>query len=142
MREADSFTESPFTLHRLEEFSQADHSLRAIRQRAKEALKKMDALFASLYEAPSKGGRPSIAPEKLLPAMLLHVFCSMRSKCQLLEQFQYKLVYCWFIGLAMKDALWVAGAGCIHRIVQPSGAKRIRVRLAFEPARSLHGTLI
>ncbi|MBG6078307.1 transposase [Polaromonas sp. CG_9.11] len=57
----------------------ADHPLRAICQMVNEALHKMDALFAGMYEAPSKGGRPSISPEKLLRAMLLQVFHSIRS---------------------------------------------------------------
>ena len=45
-----------------------------------EALVKMGALFAGMYEADTKGGRPSIAPEKLLRAMLLQVFYSIRSE--------------------------------------------------------------
>ena len=108
MRGADTFTESPFTLHRLEDFIPANHPLlRPIRQMVNEALGKMDDLFASMYEAPSKGGRPSIAPEKLLRAMLLQVFYSIRSERQLMEQVQYNLLYRGFIGLAMEDAVWV-----------------------------------
>ena len=86
MRGADTFIESSFTLHRLEDFVPASHPLRAIRQMAGEALGKMDALFAGMYEADIKGGRPSIAPEKLLRAMLLQVFYSIRSERQLMEQ--------------------------------------------------------
>ncbi|MEC5214415.1 transposase [Polaromonas sp. CG_9.5] len=86
MRGADTFTESPFTLHRLEDFVPSDHPLRPIRQMVNAALVKMDGLFAAMYEAPSKGGRPSIAPEKLLRAMLLQVFYSIRSERQLMEQ--------------------------------------------------------
>ncbi len=67
----------------------------------------MDALFAGMYEADIKGGRPSIAPEKLLRAMLLQVFYSVRSERQLMEQTQYNLLFRWFIGLAMDDAVWV-----------------------------------
>jgi len=107
MRGADTFTESPFTLHRLEDFVPPDHPLRPIRQMVNEALVKMDALFARMYEADSKGGRPSIALEKLLRAMLLQVFYSIRSERQLMEQVQYNLLYRWFIGLAMDDAVWV-----------------------------------
>ena len=107
MRGTDTFTESPFTLHRLEDFVPADHPLRAIRQMVNEALGKMDNLFAAMYEADVKGGRPSIAPEKLLRAMLLQVFYSIRSERQLMEQVQYNLLYRWFIGLAMEDAVWV-----------------------------------
>ena len=74
MRGADTFTESPFMLHRLEDFVPGNHPLRPIRQirqMVNEALGKMNALFAGMYEADIKGGRPSIAPEKLLRAMLL-----------------------------------------------------------------------
>jgi transposase len=60
-----------------------------------------------MYEADIKGGRPSIAPEKLLGAMLLQVFYSIRSERQLMEQVKYNLLYRWFIGLAMEDAVWV-----------------------------------
>lgn len=71
MRGADTFTERAFTLHRLEDFVPGNHLLRPIRQMVNEALVKMDDLFAGMYEADAKGGRPSIAPEKLLRAMLL-----------------------------------------------------------------------
>ena len=107
MRGTDTFTESPFTLHWLEDFVPASHPLRAIRQMLDQALGKMDELFAGMYEADVKGGRPSIAPEKLLRAMLLQVFYSIRSERQLMEQVQYNLLYRWLIGLAMIDAVWV-----------------------------------
>ena len=71
------------------------------------ALLKMDTLLSGMYEANIKGGRPSIAPEKLLRAMLLQIFFSIRSERQLMEQTQYNLLYRWFIGLAMDDAVWV-----------------------------------
>ena len=107
MRGADTFTESLFTMRHLEDFVPAEHPLRPIRQMVNEALVKMDALFAGMYEADIKGGRPSIAPEKLLRAMLLQVFYSVRSERQLMEQTQYNLLFRWFIGLAMDDAVWV-----------------------------------
>lgn len=107
MRGADTFTEMAFTLHRLEDFVPKNHPLRPIRQMVNEALVKMDALFAGMYEAAAKGGRPSIAPEKLLRAMLLQVLYSIRSERQLMEQVQYNLLYRWFVGLGMDDAVWV-----------------------------------
>lgn len=67
MRGADTFTESLFTMRKLEDFVPADHPLRAIRKMANAALEKMNGLFARMYEADVKGGRPSVAPEKLLP---------------------------------------------------------------------------
>ena len=107
MRGPDTFTESLFTLRKLEDFVPGDHPLRPIRQMVNAALTKMDALFSGMYEADIKGGRPSIAPEKLLRAMLLQVFYSIRSERQLMEQTQYNLLFRWFIGLAMDDAVWV-----------------------------------
>ena len=107
MRGADTFTESLFTMRKLEDFVPAHHPLRSIRQMANAALAKMAPLFASMYEAEVKGGRPSIAPEKLLRAMLLQVLFSVRSERQLMEQVQYNLLYRWFIGLSMDDSVWV-----------------------------------
>jgi transposase len=107
MRGADTFTESLFTLRKLEDFVPASHPLRPIRQMVNAALVKMDVLFSAMYEADIKGGRPSIAPEKLLRALLLQVFYSVRSERQLMEQTQYNLLFRWFIGLSMDDAVWV-----------------------------------
>ncbi|MBK7509480.1 MAG: IS5 family transposase, partial [Comamonadaceae bacterium] len=107
MRGADTFTESLFTMRKLEDFVPASHPLRPIRQMVNAALMKMDVLFSAMYEADIKGGRPSIAPEKLLRAMLLQVFYSVRSERQLMEQTQYNLLFRWFIGLSMDDAVWV-----------------------------------
>ena len=94
-------------MRHLEDFVPADHPLRPIRQVVNEALANMDDLFCGMYEADIKGGRPSIAGEKLLRAMLLQVFYSVRSERQLMEQTQYNLLFRWFIGLAMDDAVWV-----------------------------------
>jgi len=107
MRGADTFTESLFTLRKLEDFVPTAHPLRAIRTMANAALAKMNGLFANMYEADAKGGRPSVAPEKLLRAMLLQVLYSVRSERQLMEQVQYNLLFRWFIGLSMDDTVWV-----------------------------------
>ena len=107
MRGADTFTESLFTLSHLEDFIPKNHPLRPIREMVNAALAKMDALFSKMYESPDKGGRPSIAPEKLLRAMVVQVLYSVRSERQLMEQTQYNLLFRWFIGLAMDDAVWV-----------------------------------
>lgn len=74
---------------------------------ANEALAKMDVLFARMYKADIKGGRPSIAPEKLMRAMLLQILFSIRSERQLMEQTQYNMLFRWFVGLSMDDAVWV-----------------------------------
>jgi hypothetical protein len=94
-------------MRRLDDVIPSNHPLREIRKMANVALAKMEPLFAQMYEADSKGGRPSVAPEKLLRAMLLQVLYSVRSERQLMEQVQYNMLYRWFIGLAMDDSVWV-----------------------------------
>jgi transposase len=106
MRGADSYNESLFTVVRLEDFVPSKHPLRPIRQWVNEALAKMDAKFSAMYEADIVGGRPSIAPEKLMRAMLLQVLYSVRSERQLVEQIQYNLLLRWFVGLAIEDSVW------------------------------------
>jgi len=107
MRGADTFTESLFSIRRLDDFVPQNHPLRPVRQMVNEALKKIEPLLSSMYAADIKGGRPSIAPEKLLRAMLLQIFYSVRSERLLMEQTQYNLLFRWFIGLSMDDSVWV-----------------------------------
>ena len=107
MRGPDTYTEGLFTMRRLDDFVPANHPLRRIRVMANEALAEMDGLFSAMYEADIKGGRPSIAPEKLMRAMLLQILFSVRSERQLMEQTRYNLLFRWFIGLSMDDEVWV-----------------------------------
>lgn len=107
MRGSDEFTEQLFTVKRLEDFVPTDHPLRPVRLMVNQALARMDGLFSSMYAPNHLGGRPSIAPEKLLRAMLLQVFYSIRSERQLMEQTQYNLLFRWFIGLSMDAEVWV-----------------------------------
>jgi transposase len=72
-----------------------------------EALKAIAPLLSGMYAQQIKGGRPAIAPEKLLRAMLLQIFYSIRSERMLMEQTQYNLLFRWFIGLSMDDKVWV-----------------------------------
>ena len=83
MRGPDAMQESLFMMAKLEDFIPADHPLRSIRELVNEALKRMDARFASMY---ADSGRDSIAPEKLMRALLLQVFYSVRSERQIVEQ--------------------------------------------------------
>lgn len=76
----------------------SDHPLRAIRMIVDEALEVLSADFRKLY---SSTGRPSIAPEKLVRALLLQAFFSIRSERQLMEQLDYNLLFRWFDGLSM-----------------------------------------
>ena len=82
MRGSDSFTEGLFSMRRLDDFVPANHPLRRMRVMVNEALVNMDGLFSAMYQADVKGGRPSVAPEKLLRAMLLQILFSIRSERQ------------------------------------------------------------
>ena len=106
MRGADRYNESLFTTVKLEDFVPANHPLRPIRMWVNDALAKMDAKLSAMYEADVKGGRPSIAPEKLMRAMLLQVLYSVRSERQLVEQINYNLLFRWFVGLSIDEAVW------------------------------------
>lgn len=103
MRGADGMQEALFTVAKLEDFVPADHPLRPIRTLVNEALGRLGGLFNLIY---ANTGRASIAPEKLLRAMLIQVFFSVRSERQLMEQVRYNLLYRWFIGLAIDDDVW------------------------------------
>lgn len=107
MRGADTFTESLFTMRRLDDFVPQNHPLRPVRRMVNSALKNLEPLLTSMYAVDIKGGRPSIAPEKLLRAMLVQVFYSIRWERLLMEQTQYNLLFRWFIGLSMDDTVWV-----------------------------------
>lgn len=81
----------------------ADHPLRPMRRMVDEALRGLSPRFARMY---AKKGRPSIAPEKLLRALLLQVLYTIRSERQLMEQLDYNILYRWFVGLDMDEAVW------------------------------------
>jgi transposase len=87
----------------LEERIPASHPLRAVRLLVDTVLAQMSKDFDGLY---AKAGRPSIPPERLLRALLLQVFYSIRSERQLMEQLDYNLLFRWFVGLAIDDAVW------------------------------------
>jgi transposase len=81
----------------------ADHPLRSIRRMTDAALHQLSPRFERLY---SDMGRPSIAPEKLLRALLVQLLYSVRSERQLMEQLNYNMLFRWFVGLSMDDAVW------------------------------------
>ena len=92
-----------FSYISLEERIREDHPLRAVRKLADQVLRSMSGKLDKLY---SDVGRPSIAPERLLRALLLQVFYSIRSERLLMEQLDYNLLFRWFVGLEMDDAVW------------------------------------
>src|SRR5271166_4453504 len=81
----------------------ADHALRAVREMADVALKDLDKGFEAMYAAL---GRPSIAPERLLRALLLQVLYTGRSERLLMEQLDYNFLFRWFVGLSIDDPVW------------------------------------
>src|SRR6185295_5957853 len=105
MRGEQRGSEGLFSYLRLEDRIAADHPLRAIRMLVNEALAGLSGRFDELY---SSTGRPSIAPEYLLRATLLQAFFTVRSERQLMEQIDYNLLFRWFVGLSIDDAVWDA----------------------------------
>ena len=81
-----------------------DHPLRPIREITDRALKGLSRKFSAIY---ATTGRPSIAPEKLLRALLLQVLYTVRSERLLMEQLEYNLLFRWFVGLNMDEPVWV-----------------------------------
>jgi transposase len=105
MRGTDERSGGLFSYVDLEARVRADHPLRAIRSIVNDALRDLAPDFGALY---SRIGRPSIAPERLLRAMLLQAFYSVRSERQLMERLDTDLLFRWFVGLAIDDPVWDA----------------------------------
>jgi len=103
MRGGDEGSGELFSYVDLEKRVRSDHPLRAIRGLVNEALAALEQEFAALY-API--GRPSIPPEKLLRAVLLQAFYSIRSERQLMERLEYDLLFRWFVGIGVDAAVW------------------------------------
>ena len=103
MRGADVQQTSIFSYLSPEERVPANHPLRAIRQSSDRMLKQLSAQFEKMY---SEMGRPSIAPEKLLRALLLQVLYTVRSERLLMEQLNYNLLFRWFVGMNMDEGVW------------------------------------
>jgi hypothetical protein len=103
MRGEDEQTGALFSYLSPEALVPAEHPLRAIRPVVDAALERLSAEFAKLY---SPYGRASIAPEKLLRALLLQAFYGVRSERQLMEQVGYNMLFRWFIGLSMDAPVW------------------------------------
>jgi transposase len=103
MRGFDEQTGSLFSYVDLEARVRADHPLRPIRGIANAALNDLSKSFDELY---TDFGRPSIAPEKLLRAMLLQAFYGIRSERQIMERLEFDLLFRWFVGLGVDDPVW------------------------------------
>src|ERR1700749_2341 len=109
-----------------------DHPLRTIRRLVDGALEALSGDFAKLY---AKLGRPSIPPEKLLRALLLQAFYSVRSERQLMEQLDYNLLFRWFVGLGMDAPIWDATVFTKNRerLVEGEIAKKFMAGVPGQP---------
>jgi transposase len=103
VRGGDNRAGELFSYVDLEARIRRDHPLRAIRTIVSDTLSALEQELAALY---SPIGRPSIAPEKLLRAMLLQAFYSIRSERLLMERLEYDLLFRWFVGIGVDDAAW------------------------------------
>ena len=103
MRGEDPKQEAMFSYVSPEQRVPQDHPLRPVREMVDTILQEMSPRFARLY---SERGRPSIAPERLLRALLLQIFYSIRSERLLMEQLDYNLLFRWFVGMEMDEAVW------------------------------------
>jgi transposase len=150
MRGWDAKSEALFSYVSCEARVSQDHPLRPIRQIVDEALGALSAEFEKLY---ARFGRPSIAPEKLLRALLLQAFYSVRSERQLIEQLDYNLLFRWFVGLSLDAVVWDVTvftknrerliAGDIARKFMSAVLSRERIKaLLSDDHFSVDGTLI
>lgn len=105
MRGDDQQQDGVFSYVSLEQRVPSQHPLRRIRPMVDEALAELSGAFDELY---ATTGRPSIAPEKLLRALLLQALYGKRSERLLMEELDYSLLFRWFVGLAIDDAVWDA----------------------------------
>ena len=141
MRGEDQRFEGFFSYVRLEHRIPAGHPLRAIRELVNTSLKELSPAFDKLY---AHEGRPSIPPERLLRALLLQAFYTVRSERQLMEQLDFNLLFRWFVGLSIDDPVWDATVFCknrdrlidgdIARKFMASVLNQPRMRTAFERA--------
>jgi len=103
MRGNDDTQQPMFSYISLESRIPEDHPLRPVRRMVDRVLAGMSEEFAAMY---SRVGRPSIAPERLLRALLLQVLYTIRSERMLMEQLDYNLLFRWFVGLSMDEVVW------------------------------------
>jgi transposase len=103
MRGDDQIQTGMFSYVSLEDRVPKDHPLRAIRRLVDEVLRAMAKDFDGMY---AKTGRPSVPPERLLRAVLLQIFYSVRSERMLMEQMNYNLLFRWFVGLELDEPVW------------------------------------
>lgn len=135
MRGADIKQVEMLVAFSLEERIPVGHPLRTIRQLADAALHSMSGTLTTMY---SHTGRPSIPPERLIRALLLQVFYSIRSERQLVEQLEYNLRFRWFVGLGMDEPVWDASSFSTNRdrLVQAQAGRQLMAAILDAARRS------
>jgi len=135
MRGADQRNDSLFSYVRPDSGVRPNHPLRAIRRITDRALTSLSDRFDAMYSAI---GRPSIPPGKLLRALLLQAFYSIRSERQLMERMDCNLLFRWFVGLSVDEPVWVPTVFTKHALgpakpdpgePRPDAGRRRRRRL-------------
>jgi transposase len=150
MRGADVEQGGLFSYVSLESRIPENHPLRRIRALLDEALKSMGRDFDRVY---AEGGRISIAPERLVRALVLQVLYSIRSERLLVEQLDYNLLFRWFVGLAIDERVWDHSSFTKNRdrLIEAGVARKLLRRIARKARRegllsnehfSVDGTLI
>jgi len=150
MRGADVEQGGLFSYVSIEERVPRTHPLRRVRTLLDEALESMSADFDRVY---AEGGRESVAPERLVRALVLQVLYSIRSERLLCEQLDYNLLFRWFVGLSMDDRIWdhstftknrdrLIEAGVARKLLRRIGRRARREGLLSSEHFSVDGTLI
>jgi len=150
MRGADIEQSGMFSYVSLESRVPPEHPLRRVRALLDEALESMHRDFERVY---ASGGRSSIAPERLVRALVLQVLYSIRSERLLVEQLDYNLLFRWFVGLSVDESVWdhssftknrnrLIEAGVARKLLRRVGARARREGLHSSEHFSVDGTLI
>jgi transposase len=150
MRGTDVEQSGLFSYISIEERVPAQHPLRRVRALLDEALGSMSRDFDRVY---AEGGRESVAPERLVRALVLQVLYSIRSERLLCEQLDYNLLFRWFVGLTMDDRIWdhstftknrdrLIEAGVARKLLRRIGRRARREGLLSSEHFSVDGTLI
>jgi transposase len=150
MRGADVEQDGLFSYVSIEERVPREHPLRRIRALLDEALESMSRDFDRVY---AESGRSSIAPERLVRALVLQVLYSIRSERLLCEQLDYNLLFRWFVGLSIDDRIWdhstftknrdrLIEAGVARKLLRRIGRRARREGLLSSEHFSVDGTLI
>jgi len=136
MRGEDIQQHDLFSYGSLEERVPSSHPLRPIRAMVDEALKALGGRFEEIYDA---DGRKSIAPERLLRALLLQMLYSVRSERMLMEQLEYNLLFRWFVGLSANEPVWRPTVFTKNRDRLLEGAVAIAEQMAARHRRATWG---